>query len=76
MTSFCVQEFTISTDNLDQLVMLEDPFPALRLHIQVNRYVTTSLFGDICMGMAIYGCHHSEGTVAHFCSHYLKQLMH
>ena len=70
-----MQEFTISAgDNLDQLVMLEDPFLALRLHIQVNSFVTVT--GDICMGMAIYGCHHSEGTVAHFCSHYLKQLMH
>ena len=57
LTSFCVQEFTISTDNLDRLVMLEDPFLALRLHIQVNNFV-----GDICMGMAMYGCHHSEGT--------------
>ena len=57
MTSFCVQKFTISTDNLDRLVMLEDPFLALRLHIQVNNFV-----GVICMGMAIYGCHYSEGT--------------
>ena len=69
-----MQEFTISTDNLDRLVMFEDPFLALRLHIQVNSFVTVT--GDICMGMAIYGCHHSEGTVTHLCSHYLKQLMH
>ena len=69
-----MQEFTISTDNLDRLVILEDPFLALRLHIQVNNFVTSSLYEDICMGMAIYGCHHSEGTVAHFCSHYLKAV--
>lgn len=73
MTSLCMQEFTISADdNLDQLVMLEDPFLALRLHIQVNSFVTVT--DDICMGMAIYGCHHSEGTEAHFWSHHLKRF--
>ena len=61
MTSLRMQEFTVSAGaNLDQLVMLENPFLALRLHIQVNRFVTT-VTGDICMGMAFYGCHHLEG---------------
>ena len=56
-----MQEFTVSAGaNLDQLVMLENPFLALRLHVQVNSFVTTTT-GDICMGMAFYGCHHSEG---------------
>ena len=60
MTSLCMQEFTVSAGaNLDQLVMLENPFLALRLHVQVNSFVT--VIGDICMGMAFYGCHHLEG---------------
>lgn len=61
MAALHVQElkFNISGDNLDQLVMLEKSFLALRLDIQVNSFVTVT--GDICMGMAIIGCHHSEG---------------
>ena len=61
MTSLCMQEFAVSAATLDQLVLLEEPFLAFRLHIQVNDFTTNIRFRDICMGMAIYGCHHSEG---------------
>ena len=54
-----LQEFAIG-DELDKLVVLEEPFLAHRLRFQVNSFITVS--GDICWGMALYGCHHSEGS--------------
>lgn len=63
-----MQEFNVSAENLDQLVMLEKPLLALRLQFQVNNFVTVT--GDICMGMVIYGCHHSEGIVVYLWYHF------
>jgi len=42
--------------------MLEEPFLAHGLLFQVNSFITT-MTGDICWGMAMYGCHHSEGWI-------------